>query len=180
MPLPPPPGLDQVFKDIGRPEAVAVVAPRTPPPFDWRLATDEERERVHAFIRGPVGNGISLAFFGFFVLMLRLEDQGLKWLQFTCVLSIFHITRKASFIFALGNVSLLMDWARWLREVGAKGPSLSSLAALPVLYAVGYMNEKSTATKIAISIISVLVAGDDYSHKVIPLFQILASLGYGD
>jgi hypothetical protein len=180
MPLPPPPGLEQVFKDIGRLETVAVVAPRAPPPSNWRRPTDEERERIHAFIRGPVGNGISLAFFGFFVLMLRLEDQDLKWLQFACVLSIFHITRKASFIFALANVSLLMDWARWLREVGVKGPSLSSLAVLPVLYAVGYMLEKSTATKITIYIISALVAGDHYSHKVIPLFQILENLGYGD
>jgi hypothetical protein len=172
-PLPPPPGLNQVFKDIGRREAVAVATPRATSPPVWKRATDEEREMYHAFIRGPVGNGISLMFFGFFVLMMRLEDKDLKWPYFALVLGVFDITRKASFMFSFRNVSLLMNWALWLRKVGVKGPSWASLAVLPVLYAVGYMNEKSMTTQITIAIISTLTPGDQYSLALIALYPLL-------
>ena len=172
-PLPPPPGLDQVFKDIARPEPIPVTPPKV-----WKRATEEELEMAHAFIRGPVGNGLSLMIFGFFLLMMPLENKDFKWAQFLFVYSAFMITRKATFIFVLRNVSLMMDWAHWLRRVGAKGPSWSSLMVLPVLYAVGYMNEKSFATQMTISIISGLVVGNEYSHKLIFVYQFMMRLGY--
>lgn len=111
--------------------------------------------------------------------MMPLENKDLKWFYFAGVFCIFYITRKASLIVASSNVALLMNWARWLRKVGVKGPSGSSVAVLPILYAVGYMHQTSTTTQIAISVISALVAGDDYSHNVIPLMQILGRSGYG-
>jgi len=73
-----------------------------------------------------------------------------------------------------------MDWAFWLRKLGVKGPSWASLAVLPVLYAVGYMNEKSMTTQITIAIISALVPGNQYSHKLVAAYQFLGRLGYGD
>jgi hypothetical protein len=178
-PLPPPPGLNQVFKDVGRRE-VAVIAPRAP---SWEPLTDEERGKFYAFLRGPVGNGISLMAFGFWVLTMRLEDQKgtfQKWLNFALVLQVFKFSRRASLLFALRNVCLLMDWASWLRKLGIKAISLSFLAVLPVLFAVGYMNEKSFGSQIAIAIISALVVGDDYTHKLLPVFQYMAHFGFGE
>jgi hypothetical protein len=127
-----------------------------------------------------VDNGISLAFFGFFVLMLRLENKELKWYQFVLVLSFFHATRTASFVFSLSNTSLLMDWAYWLRKVGVRSPSWVALLVLPVLFAVGYMNEKSFATQLTISIVSGLVVGDHYSHSLVAMYSTLTRMGYGD
>ena len=177
-PLPPPPGLDQVFKDISRPELIPDTPPKVPSPPFWKRATEEELEMAHAFMRGPVGNGISMTFFGFFALMMPLEDKSLKWAQFGFLFSLFSITRKVSFLYVLRNVPLMMEWAFWLRRVGIKSPSFATLAVLPVLYAVGYMNEKSFGTQIAISIISALVVGDEYSHKLIGVYQFLTHIGY--
>jgi hypothetical protein len=134
----------------------------------------------HAFIRGPVGNGISLTFFGFFVLMLPLEDKDLKWAYFSLVFSIFYMTRKASLLFAFRNVTLLMEWAHWLRKLGVRGPSRASLAVLAVLFAIGYMNEKSGTTQIILAIITGLVPGVHYSHKLVPVFHFLFHLSRGD
>jgi len=109
---------------------------------------------TYAFLRSPVGNRIMLMLFGFCVLFMPLEDKGLKSLHFAFVFTVFSLTRKASLSFNLRNESHLMGWAFWLRGVGIKGGSRGSVAVLPILYAVGYLNEKSFYTQVIIGTIS--------------------------
>lgn len=173
--MPPPPGLDQVFKDIGRRDPIPTITPGTPAPSTpiWPTPTKEELEAARTFINGPVGNGISFMIYGFFALMLRLEHESGKWGRFLLVFNIFWLFHEATLVHAVRNVSLLMDWCYWLRKIDVRSPSLGAMAVMPILYGVGYMIEKSFTTQVIVCIISALVVGDHYSFKIIPFLQIL-------
>ncbi|KAH8704765.1 hypothetical protein BGW36DRAFT_366141 [Talaromyces proteolyticus] len=171
-PMPPPPGLNEVFKDIGRRDAAPTNMPKPPVPI-WPTPTKEELEAARAFANGPVGTGIYFAIHGFIALMLRLEAESGKWARFLFIFNLFWFFRRITLVQAVASVCLLMDWCYWLRKVGVRGPSLGALAVLPILYGVGYMSEKSFTIKIILSVVSVLIVGDHYSQKLLPMLQIL-------
>jgi hypothetical protein len=163
-----------------------VVAPGATAWDIWKSRTDGElewfqRAMYYTFIRGPVGNGISWMFFSLYLLMLSIEETaetGRKWFQFAFILYQFQSTRNSTLIFALRNVTLLMDWALFLRRCGFKAPSWGALCTLPVFFALGWMNEYSVTTQIIGGVISGLVPPDVYSHQFLYFFQFLFHLGW--
>jgi hypothetical protein len=205
--LPLPPGLGPVLREMRAREAEDLA---TPPPdgfvrpcnrdqadgkvvapgataWDiWKSRTEGElewfeRAMHYTFIRGPVGNGISGMFFGFYLLVLSLEETaqtGRKWPQFAFILYQFQSTRNSTLIFALRNVTLLMDWALYLRRCGVKAPSWEALGTLPVFFALGWMNEKSVTTQIIGGVLSGLVPPDVSSHQLLYFIQFLFHLGW--
>jgi hypothetical protein len=163
-----------------------VVAPGTTAWDIWKSRTDGElewfeRAMYYTFIRGPVGNGISWMFFGAYLLVLSLEDtveMSLKWPQFAFILYLFQSTRHSTLIFALRNVTLLMDWVLYLRRCGVKAPSWEALVPLPILFALGWMNENSLKTQIIAGVLSGLVPRDEYSHQLVYFIQFLFHIGW--
>lgn len=72
-----------------------------------------------------------------------------------------------------------MDWSVWFREIGVRG-LLPRLAVLPVLYAVGYMGAAGLWSQVAIGVISAMVPGDTYSHKLGFAFIYLEQYGWAN
>ncbi|KFY83986.1 hypothetical protein V500_09690 [Pseudogymnoascus sp. VKM F-4518 (FW-2643)] len=142
QPLPPPPGLNQVFKDI-RPRGAESAVPSI-----WNLLTDEWKA-FRAFLRTPVGACLATMLFSYGMLAVGFKGQDIElmigsisvnyltegvWFMLFRVLFLgLSFAWKPWFTYTSGYVFLLADWAFWVQDQGLKEPSWVSRAVLLTL-----------------------------------------------
>lgn len=182
QPLPPPPGLNQVFKDIRPRGAESAVSPI------WNLLTDEWKA-FRAFLRTPVGACLATMLFSYGMLAVGFKGQDIElmigsisvnyltegvWFMLFRILFLgLSFAWKPWFIYTSGYLFLLADWAFWLQDQGLKEPSWVSRAVLLTLCVVGYMHGKSSTTRFSVLFLSILVPGETCSHKLVAICHFL-------
>lgn len=175
QPLPPPPGLGQVFKDIRPRGAESAVSPI------WNLLTDEWNA-FRAFLRTAMGACLATMLFSYGMLAVGFKGndielmigsislnyltEGVWFMLFRVLFLVLSFAWTPWFIYILGYVFLLADWAFWLRDQGLKEPSWVSLAVLLTLCVVGYMHGKFSATRFSVLFLSILLPSETCSQKL--------------